>query len=160
MSVEIFLIPDFIKSENITQNIYKQWIFRKANSHFNRDKKYWENKEVEFIYEREDYRNKIHEAVVASQGNDFYTGTPLSWEHIGKFGKKEGDVFYSKKILFGLPTLDHYDRNEPNLIFVITGWAVNDAKNDLSYNELLVLCKKVLDNQEYCLSKIAEIKNR
>lgn len=140
--------PDFI-TEN---DRYQIWLDRKASAHRKRDGG---------KFSKEEYKKAIHSAVVISKGHDFYTGDMLNWDLIGKFGVPDAHGVANYKKEPNLPTVDHLNgRNERDLIFVIAGWAVNDAKNDLSYNELLLLCKKILDNQEYCLSKIEEIKNR
>jgi len=44
-----------------------------------------------------DYRSKMHAAVCASQGRDFYTGEELAWELIGSHSNaqsKEGRSTY------------------------------------------------------------------
>jgi hypothetical protein len=47
-----------------------------------------------------------------------------------------------------LPTVDHEDDGLGEPQFRICGWAVNDAKNDLSLEDFVQLCKKVLAHQQ------------
>lgn len=131
---------------------YQKWLDRKASAHKKRD----HNK-----HSKEEYKQAIHKAVVFSEGHDFFTGEKLDWEDIGTFGKEVNEKKdYSKKPR--LPTVDHLNgrsSNDIDLVFVITGWAVNDAKNDLSYEELLGLCKKILGHKDKCLIDISKLKN-
>ncbi|MFN8757415.1 MAG: hypothetical protein ACK5XA_01270, partial [Tagaea sp.] len=43
-----------------------------------------------------------------------------------------------------LPTVDHVENRRSAAQFVICSWRTNDAKSDLSYEEFLELCRKIL----------------
>ena len=133
-------IPDFIQDEKI----YKQWLYRKARSHYERDKKYVEKDLKTFRYTYQDYKNAIHKAVLDSKGVDCYTGEMLEWSLIGKWNNKEAKTIGYKKKFKNLPTLEHVDRANFADNFAICSWSVNDTKNDLSKDEFVELCKKVI----------------
>lgn len=119
--------------------MYKKWLDRKASAHYKRDGN---------RYSKEEYKQAIHKAVVLSAGYDFYTGEWLEWEKLSSFGSNGN---YNKEPK--LPTVDHLNgRSEIDLLFVITGWAVNDAKNDHTYEDFLDLCQKILDHKEKCMT--------
>ena len=43
-----------------------------------------------------------------------------------------------------LPSVDHVGDGKGAANFKICAWRTNDAKNDLSYEEFLELCRKVI----------------
>jgi hypothetical protein len=47
-----------------------------------------------------------------------------------------------------LPTIDHVGDGLGEANFKICGWRTNDMKNDLTYGELLELCKTVVAHAE------------
>ncbi|MDD3595882.1 hypothetical protein [Sulfuricurvum sp.] len=135
--------PSFIED-----TIYQIWLDRKASAHRKRDGD---------KYSKEEYKLAIHKAVVLSEGRDFYTGDMLDWSLLNTFGNEENGIKNYKKEP-KLPTIDHLNgRSTIDLLFVVTGWAVNDAKNDLSYEELLVLCQKILDHKEKCIADLKQL---
>lgn len=92
------------------------------------------------------YKVAIHRAVCASEGNDTYTGERLDWTLISKYdndaSKKDGRKY---KALFGLlPTVDHVGDGTGVADFEICAWRTNDAKNDLTRQEFVALCRKVV----------------
>ncbi len=135
-----FSLPNFL--DNITsQDRYKKWVYSKARAHYYGDKK---REKLGSLKTAEDYRVNIHQAVLISQGRDYYTGEFLDWHLISTYDNtksKEGRTQY-KKTFSLLPTLDHLDP-EKNDKFVICAWQTNDAKNDMSHEEFVALCKKV-----------------
>lgn len=126
---------------NTTQVVYEKWLSRKARSikvrAFKKDK--IKHAGLEFI------KKAIHDAVKKSNGRDFYTGEKLDWSLLGKWDNeksKENGVEYIKKFALA-PSVDHYSgRNKLN--FVICSRIVNDAKNYLSHEEFISLCRKVI----------------
>jgi len=92
----------------------------------------------------------IHEAVVASNGKDAYTGEQLAWELISTYDNKKSKVGRREyKKSFGLlPTVDHVSDGLSAPNFKICSWRSNDCKNDLSSDELLDFCRAVLAHHE------------
>lgn len=124
-----------------TLDEYRKWIRRRAMAHVQRDRK-----RRNTVASVSSYKAAIHAAVLESNGNDAYTGEPLNWDLISKYTNdesKEGGRSYKKGFAL-LPTVDHVDDGlgEPN--FVICSWRVNDAKNDLSFDEFVDVCRKVV----------------
>ncbi|ADR34374.1 hypothetical protein Sulku_1713 [Sulfuricurvum kujiense DSM 16994] len=135
--------PNFIIDKD-----YQTWLDRKAMAHRKRDGNQ---------FTKEQYKQAIHKAVVLSEGCDFYTGEMLEWGLLGTFGNEENGIKNYKKEP-KLPTVDHLNgRSNIDLLFVVTGWAVNDAKNDLSYEEFLILCEKVLNQKGKCISDLKKL---
>ena len=140
MSNEKYTIPGFLKRKCEPES-YKKWLLRKAATHHKRDKKRWEVSES-----IEEYKQAIHEAVLESKGFDAYTGKRLKWQLISLYDDDESRKGCSdyKKIFDYLPTVDHVNGKGKKLKFKICSWKSNDAKNDLSYNEFLKLCREVV----------------
>ena len=88
----------------------------------------------------------IHRAVESSAGKDWYTGEGLAWELINTYdnahSKLHRGVYKTDFAL--LPTVDHVSTNGDNYEFVICAWRTNDAKSDLSLDDFLSLCRKVI----------------
>ena len=133
-----YQLPEFLEGKT-NQATYENWLHRKVNTHFRRDKKRGNKNSSRKIY-----KEAFHKAVIDSKGKDFYTKEELDWSLISKYNNKqskEGGRNYKKKFAL-LPTIDHYDDKYEN--FVICSWRINDAKNDLSHHEFIELCKKVI----------------
>ena len=83
---------------------------------------------------------------MASGGVDAYTGRPLDWQNISSYdnaASKQGKRAY-KRTLGDLPTVDHVGDGLGAANFQICSWRVNDAKNDLSEDEFVELCRQVV----------------
>ena len=93
----------------------------------------------------------IHEAVLASDGVDAYTGLPLDWHLISTYDneKSREQRRTYKKGLGNLPTIDHVDDGLGAPDFKICSWRVNDAKHDLTMSEFVELCQQVLQHQGF-----------
>ena len=92
----------------------------------------------------------MHEAVLRSGGNDEYTGLRLRWDLVSTYDNvrsgAEGRAY--KKSLADLPTVDHVGDGLGSADFTICSWRVNDAKNDLTMEEFLEVCRLVLRHQD------------
>jgi hypothetical protein len=102
----------------------------------------------------EKYKLAIHQAVEESEGKDAYTEEPLDWTLLSKYDNNEskaGRAQYKKRFAL-LPSVDHVGPTE----FRICGWRTNDAKNDLSYQEFVDLCRKVIDAANHGTHRIAK----
>jgi hypothetical protein len=123
---------------------YPSWVQRKAVTLCKRDQKRGGSGNMQ------EYRLAIHAAVLASEGRDHWTGELLSWELlswelIGTYDNSEaaaGKGVHKKQYAM-LPTIDHR-RNKPVADFVICAWRTNDAKHDMTPEELLDFCRAVI----------------
>ena len=140
MTTRKYPLPSFLIG-SCSQEEYSRWLHRKAIAHIRRDRKRGNTKAT-----IEGYKIAIHGAVEKSVGNDSYTGNPLRWDLISKYDNddsKDGGRVYKKD--FGdLPTVDHVDDGMGSPDFKICSWRINDAKNDLSYDEFIDVCRQVL----------------
>jgi len=128
-------MPSFIKPEKETA--YFRWLGRKAMILRKRDERYGCK-----VKPRKTYKEKIHEAVLKSNGKDFYTGLSLDWSLISRFN---GNNYHSLDTSV-LPTVDHFD-GRCSLKFVICSWLVNDMKGNMSYKKFLEMCAAVINNK-------------
>lgn len=132
-------LPEFLVGR-VEQPKYAKWLERKARNHARRDAKRYKAS-----VSAGQYMAAIHQAVLKSEGRDAYTGQDLQWEKIGSYDNeqsKEGRSLYKAKLAL-LPTVDHVGSSVGDG-FAICGWAVNDAKNDLSLADFVKLCGRVL----------------
>lgn len=127
----------------IKQAVYKRWLQRRAQSLVRRDRLKG-NKNAQY----QEYKTEIYAAVCRCQGVDAYTDEPLDWTLLSQYNntdsQKQGRVYKKKFAL--LPTIDHVDDGMGKPNFEICAWRTNDAKNDLSLNELIDFCKKIIKN--------------
>lgn len=146
--MEKYQLPHFLRKKGINRETYKKWLERKARSLFLRDKKYFEKRGEIFKWKLQDYKEAIHKAVCESNGKCFYTGEDLAWEQILKFDGKQK--------IHNLPTIDHLNgkKIDNKLNFVITSWKVNDMKNDLSLEEFIELCEKIISRKKNLMTYI------
>jgi len=139
-----YQLPLFLEGI-ITQATYDKWIDRKARSHFKRD-----TKRGNKIISLEIYKVSIHQAVCDSKGVDYYTGELLDWSIVSKYNNddsKQNGRQYKRQFAL-LPTVDHVDDGLGHPNFKICSWRTNDAKNDLSYDGFVELCKKVIHHNQ------------
>ena len=140
LAMRKYELPEFLASV-ISQAEYERWLHRKAMAHTKRDRKRGNTSCT-----IEAYKVAIHKAVKNSQGIDAYTGERLDWTLISQYNNdnsKDGRREYKKPFAL-LPTVDHLGDGTGPADFEICAWRTNDAKNDLSYEEFLDLCKKVI----------------
>lgn len=133
-------LPDFLEGI-CTRALYDKWLTAKAHTLFERDlkrgKPYALNASVSI------YKEKIHAAVLAGGQRDPYTGEELRWDLISTWDTSHVQEEGYKKRFALMPTVDHVTPD--TLDFVICSWQINDAKSDLSPEEFVALCKKVVD---------------
>ena len=95
------------------------------------------------------YRLAIHEAVVASQGYDHWTGEWLAWELIGTYDTREAPSAggeHKRKFAL-LPSVDQRSTtSEPDV--VICAWRTHDAMADMTPAELLHFCQLVVNHSQ------------
>ena len=137
---QIYKLPEFLTGR-VDRVKYIRWLGRKASAHVKRDRLRL-NKKIALSA----YKQEIHRAVHDSGGNDWYTGEALEWEKISTYdneaSKSDRSIY---KARFGLlPTVDHVLSDDGTYTFAICAWRTNDAKNDLSLREFVLLCQKVV----------------
>jgi hypothetical protein len=95
--------------------------------------------------------------VVASGGLDHWTGEQLDWHLIGTYDNREAEAGKGahKKQYALLPTIDHH-ANLPEPNFVICAWRTNDAKHDMTPEELVQFCRRVLAHDEAKTASVAD----
>ena len=124
----------------VTSAIYERWLVRKAAAHVKRDRK--RDRECTPAA----YREAIHAAVLLSGGTDAYTGEALNWRLISTYKNEDSKAGrHAYKAGFAmLPTVDHVAAAATEASFKICGWRTNDAKNDMTIEEFVELCRKVV----------------
>lgn len=135
-----YQLPDFL-STRIDQLVYERWLHRKALAHVRRDRGRG-NKTAS----NEEYKIAIHAAVCSCNGKDAYTDEPLDWSLLSKYDNEQSKTHgreYKKQFAL-LPSVDHVGDGTGAADFKICAWRTNDAKADLSYNEFVELCKKIV----------------
>lgn len=127
--------------EHVSQDIYERWLHRKAMAHVKRDRNRGNTTAT-----NESYKIAIHKAVCESGGCDAYTNEKLDWSLLSQYNNEESKQYgrdYKKKFAL-LPSVDHVDDGMGEANFKICSWRTNDAKNDMTYSELVELCGKIL----------------
>jgi hypothetical protein len=135
-----YQIPEFLVGV-ISQEKYERWLHRKALQHVRRDR-HRGNRAAK----NEEYKIAIHRAIMESGGVDAYTKESLDWKLLGKWdneeAKKRGREH--KKEFYLLPSVDHIGDGRGKPSFKICAMLTNDVKSDLSHEELLKFCEKLL----------------
>jgi hypothetical protein len=138
--MRLFDLPSFLESV-VTREAYVRWLQRKAEAHIKRDRK-----RGNVSGSVSEYKRAIHQAVCGSEGRDAYTGEHLFWNLISTYDNDESKLGRrSYKAGFALlPTVDHVEDGTGPADFRICGWRTNDAKGDLSLEEFVALCARVV----------------
>jgi hypothetical protein len=134
-------IPDFISSATQSQLVYDKWLRGRALAHARRDRKRG-NKTLT----NEAYKLEIHRAVIDCAGSDYYTGEALDWSLLCKYSNEESKAGgrHYKAHLALLPSVDHVGDGLSEAEFRICAWRTNDAKNDLTHEQFVALCRRVV----------------
>ena len=142
-------MPAFL-AENVSADAYERWLSRKAAAHVKRDRKRSQSRVTQSLY-----KEAIHAAVVLSEGRDAYTGEALDWKLISKYNNEDSQKGrHGYKAGFALlPTVDHISAGATEASFRICAWRTNDAKNDLSVEDFLSLCIRVLTHAGHTVEK-------
>ena len=121
--------------------VYKRWLARKAQAHRRRDRK--RGNHTATITE---YKQAIHEAVIASGERDRFTGEDLDWSLISTYDNElsKAQRRKYKAALSLLPTVDHIDDGTGPANFQICGWRTNDMKNDIPCDDFIGFCRSVV----------------
>lgn len=125
----------------VTRDVYLRWLQRKAMAHVKRDRKRGNHSASVAQYKR-----AIHDAVCASDGTDAYTNERLEFTLISTWDNtksKAGRRTYKAKFAL-MPTVDHIGDGTGPADFKICTWRTNDAKGDLTLEDFVALCARVL----------------
>jgi hypothetical protein len=144
MKARKYQMPEFLVS-TLTQQRYEKWLGRKASAHVRRDKARGNQ-----TASREKYKIAIHEAVIKSGARDHYTGEMLDWALLSRYNNAESKAqkrAYKSKFAL-LPSVDHIGDGLSEANFKICGWRTNDAKNDLSHDDFVALCRRVVEHHD------------
>jgi len=136
---KLYPLPPFLDGV-VSEEQYSKWLYGRTVAHVNRDKK------INPAANRTSYCEAIHAAVWESKGLDAYTNEPLDWHLIGTYNNEHSKLHgRAYKARYGLlPSVDHVESRTGPVIFKICGWRTNDAKNDLSVEEFVSLCRRVV----------------
>ncbi len=135
------LLPEFLVGV-VSADLYERWLTRKAAAHVKRDRNRGR------LCLNSVYKEAIHRAVTACGGKDAYTGEDLAWSLISTYRNEDsraGRHAYKAELAL-LPTVDHHESDVPGSEFRICAWRTNDAKNDLSVDSFIALCKRVVEH--------------
>ncbi len=144
-----YQLPGFLSSAKLTQVAYEKWLHGRAVAHVKRDKERGNTTTTNEVY-----KIAIHRAVVCSGGRDWYTGEPLDWSLIGRYrneeSKEKGRSYKAAMAL--MPTIDHVSDGLGDADFKISAWRTNDAKSDLTHEEFVSLCRRVVAHFDQALT--------
>ncbi len=143
-----YVLPQWL-GERCDQARYDLWLARKAASHCKRDRL-----RGNLTATVETYKRAIHKAVTESNGKDHYTGDVLRWDLLSTYeneksrsGKRDYKHAYAL-----LPTVDHVSDGSGTANFRVCSWRTNDSKHDLSHEEFVQLCRRVVLHHDSAVS--------
>jgi hypothetical protein len=138
-----YQLPEFLSSMKLTQTGYERWLSWRAAAHVKRDRK-----RGNITATIEAYKIAIHSAVLHSSGKDYYTGECLDWALISQYSNVESEAKgrHYKAALALLPSVDHVGDGLGEADFKICAWRTNDAKHDLTHQEFVALCRRVVEH--------------
>jgi hypothetical protein len=143
-SPQKYFLPDFLKGI-VPEAQYRRWLLRKASHLYHADKK--QNRPCVANATGSQYKALIHQAVVNNGPLDPFTGQTLRWRLLGawddSFTKNPGKALVKKFSL--LPTIDHIDPCENAPAFEICSWLVNRCKADLTPEEFVAQCRRIVE---------------
>ena len=119
---------------------YRKMLQRKAVAVTRRDKR------RDGKYSVKEAIEAIHEAFHRCNGFDPYDGSKLAPELLGTYDNnrsKEKGAAYKREMAM-LPTIDHVTA-KPVPDFEIVSWQTNDAKGDMSPDEFIAYCYRVVE---------------
>jgi hypothetical protein len=143
-SPQKYFLPDFLKGI-VPEAQYRRWLVRKASHLYHADKK--QNRPCVANATGSQYKALIHRAVQNNGLSDPFTGQTLRWRLLGawddSFTKNPGKELVKKFSL--LPTIDHVDPCGKTPAFEICSWLVNRCKADLTPQEFVAQCGRIVE---------------
>jgi hypothetical protein len=148
-------MPAFLDGR-VTAEACEHWLSRKAAAHCRRDRHRGRT------VSRSQLKEAIHGAVLASEGLDVYTGELLDWHLLSKFRNEDAKAGrHAHKASFALlPTVDHVRAGDTEAAFRICAWRTTDAKGDLSPEDFIKLCTRVLKHSGHTVTKRSSSKRK
>jgi hypothetical protein len=139
-----YLRPDFA-AVKVTQKRYEKWLHGRAVAHVRRDRRRGNPTATTKVYKTE-----IHGAVLHSGGLDHYTGESLDWSLLGRYSNAEAKARGRryKATLALLPSVDHVGDGLGEADFKLCAWRTNDSKSDLTHDEFVALCRRVVAHHD------------
>ena len=140
-----WIIPECLQSKVTDEDVFRDWLTRKARSIRRRD-----NKRDLKVLSQSGTKQAIIDAIEQSAGRDYFTGEALDWASISRWNNedaKRGGAKY-RKAFWNLPTVDHDQDKAGKPVFRLCSWRMNDSKNDQSIAEFLQLAAKVQKHRE------------
>ena len=124
----------------LSDDKYSELVQRKAVAITRRDKKRGGKYSVKEAIEA------IHQAFHRCNGFDPYDGSKLDPELLGEYRNEDAKAQGAahKRRFAMLPTVDHV-KAEPVADFEIVSWQTNDAKGDMSPDEFIAYCHRVVE---------------
>ncbi len=137
-----YALPDALRGF-CSETSYRQWLTRKANAHLIRDRKRWHS-----TASVKDYMIAIHSAVIDAGRYDYYTGEELDWGLVDKHSNEQSSAGWTsyKRMLAMMPMVNHAGDVPGDLDLRICSWRTDDAKSDLTLEEFVALCAKVVEH--------------
>ncbi len=136
-----YQLPTFLE-KLLDQKSYEKWLQRKSQTHYRRDKRRGNETAT-----GAEYKMAIHQAVIKCDGKDAYTQEALDWQLLSKYDNKKSQEQgrkYKKQFSL-LPSVDHVGDGTGKADFKICSWRTNDSKSDMSMEEYVKLCKRIVE---------------
>jgi hypothetical protein len=144
-----YTLPERLRVLGLEQGAYVRWLSGRAVAHRKRDTK----RAVKTGHEPPPlvkYQEAIHAAVSRCGAVCEYTGESLAWKTIGTWNNEAaqvGGAAYKRKFA-RMPTVDHVHGEDGRPLSLgdlrITSWELNDAKGDLSFDQFVALCRRIV----------------
>jgi hypothetical protein len=146
MGFPTYSVPEFLKSI-WTPLEYGRWLTRKANEARRHDLA--RKSDFAADHSQKDYRRLIHEAVLAGNGVDPFTGDTLRFDLALTYDSKKarGNIAYEKQFDL-MPTVDHVDPDADDLALEICSRRMNFCKSYQNPADFIAMCKKVVEHQQ------------
>jgi hypothetical protein len=130
-----------------TPAVYRKWLDTRAKQEYKRDVAL--KRSCAAAGSKSLYKQAIHDAVVSGNGIDPFTGTALQWDLIETWENAAPHAIANREEEFSqLPTVDHIDPSSAVIAFEICSWLVNDSKGNLSAQEYVDYCGRVVDHNK------------
>ncbi len=126
---------------------YRKWLDTRAKQEYKRDVAL--KRPCAAAGSKSLYKQAIHDAVVAGNAIDPFTGCALRWDLVETWGNAAPKDRANREKEFSLlPTVDHTDPSSPVIGFEICSWLVNDSKGNLSAREYVDYCRRVVEHSK------------
>jgi hypothetical protein len=148
-SPQLYFLPPFLKGI-VSERAYVRWLTRKARHLFYADRD--QKRPCALHATAKIYKQLIHRAILDNGPSDPFTGEMLRWDLLSVWDDsrtKDPDQALVKKFSL-LPTVDHVEPFGGVPGFEICSWYVNRCKADMTRDEFIALCKKIVAFRGSC----------